>query len=102
MSHWSWNVVVVAAAAHAAVLPAQELLELTGDIAPVHDPVAIKEKDTYYVFCTGGRNGQGIIPIRTSTDLRTWKASGSVFESLPEWATREIPKARNAWAPDIS
>lgn len=82
--------------------PAQELLTLGGNVAPVHDPVAIKEKDTYYVFSTGGRNGQGVIPIRTSTDLRTWKAAGFVFESLPEWAAREIPDARNAWAPDIA
>lgn len=54
------------------------------------------------MFATGGRSGQGVIPIRTSTDLLTWKASGFVFDSLPEWAAREIPKARNAWAPDIS
>jgi arabinan endo-1,5-alpha-L-arabinosidase len=80
----------------------QEVLHLDGDVAPVHDPVVIKEKNTYYVFCTGGRNGQGVIPIRTSTDMRTWKASGFVFESLPDWATSEIPMARNAWAPDIS
>jgi arabinan endo-1,5-alpha-L-arabinosidase len=80
----------------------QEVLKLEGDIAPVHDPVAIKENETYYVFSTGGRNGQSVIPIRTSTDLRTWKSSGCVFQSLPEWATREIPKAQNAWAPDIS
>ena len=79
----------------------QQVLALEGDIAPVHDPVAIKEKGTYYVFCTGGRNGQGVIPIRTSTDMRRWAAAGFVFESLPAWATREIPKARNAWAPDI-
>ena len=39
-----------------------------------------------------------MIPIRTSTDMRTWKASGFVFDSLPEWAMREVPKARNAWA----
>ena len=79
----------------------QQVIALEGDIAPVHDPVAIKEKGTYYVFCTGGRNGQGVIPIRTSTDMRRWAAAGFVFESLPAWATREIPKARNAWAPDI-
>lgn len=80
----------------------QEMVTLGGDISPVHDPVVIKEKNTYYVFCTGGRQGQGVIPIRTSIDMRTWKAAGFVFESLPEWATREIPLARNAWAPDIS
>ena len=99
MNHTTLAIVV---AAHVVVLSAQELLRLEGDIAPVHDPVAIKEKNTYYVFSTGGRNGQGVIPIRTSTDLHKWKASGFVFESLPEWATREIPKASNAWAPDVS
>ena len=91
-----------AAALALAMLQPPEHLALTGDLAPVHDPVAIKEKNTYYVFSTGGRNGEGVIPIRTSTDMHAWKASGFVFVSLPEWATREIPGARNAWAPDIS
>lgn len=81
---------------------AQAVLALDGDLSPVHDPVVIKEKGTYYVFCTGGRNGRGVLPIRTSTDMRTWKASGFVFESLPEWAAKEVPLARNAWAPDIA
>jgi arabinan endo-1,5-alpha-L-arabinosidase len=80
----------------------QEVLQLGGDVAPVHDPAVIKEKSTYYVFCTGGRAGQGVIPIRTSTNLRTWKQSGYVFDALPEWALREIPQARNAWAPDVT
>jgi len=71
-------------------------------VSGVHDPSAIKEGNTYYVFSTGGREGEGIIPIRTSTDLRMWKSSGYVLMTLPEWATREIPEARNAWAPDIS
>ena len=53
---------------------AQAVQPLEGDVSPVHDPVVIKEKGTYYVFCTGGRNGQGVLPIRTSTDMRTWKA----------------------------
>jgi arabinan endo-1,5-alpha-L-arabinosidase len=79
-----------------------EVLKLEGDVAPVHDPAVIKERDTYYVFSTGGRPGQGIVPIRTSMDLRTWKMSGYVRESLPDWARTEIPKATNAWAPDIS
>jgi arabinan endo-1,5-alpha-L-arabinosidase len=79
-----------------------ELLQLTGDLR-VHDPVLIKEGDTYYVFSTGGgRQAQGVIPIRTSKDMRNWTLAGYVFESLPEWAKQEIPKARGAWAPDIS
>jgi len=79
-----------------------ELLGLTGDVEGVHDPAIIKEGASYYVFCTGGRPGAGVIPIRTSKDLRAWTLSGSVFESLPAWATKEIPGARGAWAPDIS
>ena len=30
----------------------QEVLALEGDVAPVHDPAAIKEGSTYYMFCT--------------------------------------------------
>ena len=77
---------------------AQSVLTLEGDVSPVHDPVVIKEKGTYYVFCTGGRNGQGVLPIRTSTDMRTWKAAGFVFESLPEWATRKCRGAQRVGA----
>ena len=107
LTHFSRIVPILAAVAalpwpRTAAAPAQEVLALDGDVSPVHDPVVIKEGSTYYVFCTGGRAGQGVIPIRTSTNLRTWKASGYVFAALPEWATREIPQARNAWAPDIS
>jgi arabinan endo-1,5-alpha-L-arabinosidase len=85
-----------------ASVPRQELLTLDGDVAPVHDPVVLKEGASYYLFCTGGRAGQGIIPVRTSTNLRTWKLAGFALDALPDWAAREIPQARNAWAPDIS
>src|ERR1022692_189547 len=55
---------------------APEVLQLTGDAENVHDPVIIKEGDTYYVYCTGGgRGGQGVIPIRTSKDVRTEQKS---------------------------
>jgi len=78
-----------------------KLLELSGDLG-VHDPVIIKEKNTYYIFCTGGGRREGIIPIRCSTNLLNWTRCGSAFESLPDWATNEITRARGAWAPDIS
>jgi arabinan endo-1,5-alpha-L-arabinosidase len=82
---------------------APEVLTLTGDTEGVHDPVIIKEGDTYYVYCTGGgRGGQGVIPIRTSKDMRSWTMAGYVFDKLPEWVTKEIPAGRGAWAPDIS
>src|SRR5262245_37306070 len=80
-----------------------QLLPLSGNISPVHDPVIIKEGDTYFVCCTGGRNGNGVIPIRTSKDLQTWQQAGFVFpDRLPEWTATEIPRATNAWAPDIA
>ena len=74
-----------------AAAPLQEVLALDGDVGGVHDPTAIKDGTTYYLFSTGGRAGQGVIPIRTSTNLRSWKSSGFVFPVLPEWAAREIP-----------
>jgi arabinan endo-1,5-alpha-L-arabinosidase len=79
-----------------------ELLSLAGDIERVHDPAIIREKDTYCVFATGRAPGGGIIPIRTSNDLHQWKLSGAVFDKLPEWCAKEVPAARDAWAPDIS
>ncbi|MPZ19684.1 MAG: family 43 glycosylhydrolase [Luteitalea sp.] len=85
-----------------AAAPSPELLTLQGDVAGVHDPAVIKAQDRYYVFSTGGRASQGVIPIRTSDDLRSWKLAGHVLESLPSWATDAIPRARNAWAPDIA
>lgn len=78
-----------------------EMLNLTGDLR-VHDPVIIKEKDTYYVFSTGGGRRGGVIPIRCSTNMLDWTRCGSVFPRLPEWATNEITRARGSWAPDIS
>jgi len=78
------------------------MLDLHGDLR-VHDPVLIREGKTFYLFSTGGsRRWGGILPIRTSPDLRTWTRGGSVFGQLPDWAFKEIPGTRGAWAPDIS
>ncbi len=78
-----------------------ELLPLSGETR-VHDPVIMKEGDTYYVFATDGRRGRGFGPIHASKDLRQWTVIGHVFEELPEWAPKEIPGTRGIWAPDIS
>ena len=59
------------------------MLSLTGDLA-VHDPVIIRENDTFYVFSTGNRRA-GILPIRCSKDLYHWTRCGSVFDVLPAW-----------------
>jgi arabinan endo-1,5-alpha-L-arabinosidase len=78
-----------------------KLLHLSGDLS-VHDPAIMREGGTYYIYCTGGGRRGGIIPIHCSTNLLYWTRCGSVFDSLPAWATNEIPRARGAWAPDIS
>lgn len=77
------------------------LLALEGDLG-THDPAITKQGDTYYLFCTGGRRGRNAVPIRTSPDMRHWSRAGHVLDELPEWVGDEVPKARNAWAPDIS
>ena len=97
------RVAVVAAALCAAALGrTPELLTLSGDIERVHDPAIIRQGDAYYLFSTGRIPGGGIIPIRTSQDLHHWTLSGAVFDKLPDWAVKEIPGARDAWAPDIA
>ncbi|MCA9734264.1 family 43 glycosylhydrolase [candidate division KSB1 bacterium] len=80
-----------------------KILELKGELR-AHDPVMIKEGDTYYVFTTGGdiRRGHGFIPIKSSKDMITWEQYGNVFEEMPAWTFEEIPGTRGIWAPDIS
>ncbi len=87
-----------------AAAPANGLnARLAGDIAPVHDPVIIREGDVYHVFSTGiGEGGQRILSSRTSRDLVTWTRGRAPFERLPDWAMKAIPGAKNMWAPDIS
>jgi arabinan endo-1,5-alpha-L-arabinosidase len=71
---------------------------LRGDLG-VHDPVMIKQGDTYYIFSTG----KGI-SIKTSKDRVNWLNAGSVFnkDALPAWFKKDIPNQDgNIWAPDI-
>jgi len=64
----------------------------------VHDPVMIKQKDTYYLYCTG--NG---ISVFSSKDLKTWKNEPQVFAEKPVWADAVAADFKNhIWAPDIS
>jgi arabinan endo-1,5-alpha-L-arabinosidase len=71
----------------------------------VHDPTMAKEGSTYYLFSTGdpaGVIGNGNIQIRTSTNLRSWTYTGTVFAQKPAWITAELGSIPNLWAPDIS
>ena len=89
----------------AAAAPADTALNdrLTGDIAPIHDPVITREGDIYYVFGTGlPEDKGGRLSVRTSRDLVTWTRQTPLFPEMPAWAARAIPGASNLWAPDIS
>jgi arabinan endo-1,5-alpha-L-arabinosidase len=67
-----------------------------GDIH-VHDPMMIAQGRTYYVFSTGGG-----LEIRSSTDLRTWRYDGTVFDTIPTWVTDAVGPITDLWAPDVS
>jgi arabinan endo-1,5-alpha-L-arabinosidase len=65
---------------------------------PVHDPVMIKQGDTYYLFCTGFG-----ISVFSSRDMKNWKKEKAVFSKAPEWAVKAITGFEgHIWAPDIS
>lgn len=66
---------------------------------PVHDPVMIKEKERYYLFCTG--NG---VSVFSSKDMKNWRREMPVFSKPPEWVPKALPNFRgnSMWAPDIS
>lgn len=99
--------ILVAASVALALAPAAALaqdakpepaLTLTGEISPTHDPVMIKQGDTFYLFYTG----RGVA-WRQSKDMRHWERGGSIFAELPAWAAAAVPGARNhLWAPDVS
>ncbi|MDF1559008.1 MAG: arabinan endo-1,5-alpha-L-arabinosidase [Bacteroidales bacterium] len=64
----------------------------------VHDPVMIREGDTYYLFCTG----MGI-SVFSSPDMISWKPEKPVFDRVPQWAVEAVKGYRGrTWAPDIS
>ncbi|HEY2685907.1 MAG TPA: arabinan endo-1,5-alpha-L-arabinosidase [Steroidobacteraceae bacterium] len=76
--------------------------QLSGFLKGLHDPVIIKEGDTYHVFGSGGWSGQPGVSWRTSKDLHVWQDNGHPFDEIPEWAKLAVPGAKSIWAPDIS
>ncbi len=63
----------------------------------VHDPVMIKQGNTYYIFSTG-------MAIKTSTERINWMNAGSIFgrDSIKfDWWKNDIPDKVGLWAPDV-
>jgi len=74
------------------------MLNLAGDISPVHDPAIIATPSRFYIFSTG----EGL-PIHQSTDLVHWTLAGQVFATKPAWITTTNAADPNIlWAPDVS
>lgn len=64
----------------------------------VHDPVMIKQKDIYYLYCTG----EGI-SVFSSKDMKKWNKEPAIFKEKPLWADSVAADFKNhIWAPDIS
>ncbi|HYQ58631.1 MAG TPA: family 43 glycosylhydrolase [Draconibacterium sp.] len=56
-----------------------------------HDPIIIKEDDTYYLSRSGGE-------VATSKDLKDWKFSYYFFDEDPVWVTPQITGANERTA----
>jgi GH43 family beta-xylosidase len=70
--------------------------DLSGDL-DAHDPVIIKQGDSWYIFTTGVG-----IRIKHSENGTHWENIGKVFRSQPDWHRQMIPRNDgNLWAPDI-
>ena len=64
---------------------------------PVHDPALAFCDGTWYMYTTGY-----CVDVLTSTDLKSWKPAGHVFDSAPQWAVDLVPGySGHTWAPDI-
>src|SRR5690606_36239802 len=63
----------------------------------VHDPVIMREGETYYLFSTGPG-----ITFYSSEDMLHWRKEGRVFPGNPTWAL-DVASTFNGhiWAPDI-
>ncbi len=76
----------------------EQVLGLTGDVAPSHDPDIARDGDWYYVFLTGPG-----VSVKRSQDLVHWESIGSVFdESMPAWIDYEwVEPGGGLGAPDV-
>jgi arabinan endo-1,5-alpha-L-arabinosidase len=77
-------------------------LTLTGNIAPAHDPAILFDNGTYYLFTTGNNgDAEGLLALRTSTNLTDWTLRGGSYTAIPAWAKAAVPDTGGMWAPDI-
>jgi len=63
----------------------------------VSDPDIIEADGSYYVYGTGIG-----VPIKQSTDLRTWRDAGTALLFHPRWIASRIQGVQDLWSPDVS
>ncbi len=64
----------------------------------VHDPVIIKEEDTYHIYFTGRW-----VSHKTSSNRIFWESAGTVFNQNVSWVGSAVPgnNGFDYWAPDV-
>jgi arabinan endo-1,5-alpha-L-arabinosidase len=63
-----------------------------------HDPSIAYLTGKY--FCTV-TSGNSFAPIKSSSDMRSWKDEGPALATAPEWLKAAIPAHRSVWAPAL-
>lgn len=91
-----WMFAAASLAQDAPVPPPQPDVVAAADLR-IHDPVMIREGDTFYLFGTG----RGISVWR-SKDRITWHRQPQVLDPIPAWTQAVVPGFKgHTWAPDI-
>jgi arabinan endo-1,5-alpha-L-arabinosidase len=73
------------------------IVDLTTDTSPIHDPAMIKAEDVYYLYSSSNFGA-----FYSSKDMRKWQLEGAVFNEIPPWLVEKIPVADHIGAPDIT
>ena len=73
------------------------IVDLSSDASPIHDPTMIKAGKTYYLYSSSPLGS-----FYTSNDMIAWRFAGNVFDHMPAWLQSLIPAADHVGAPDIS
>ena len=75
--------------------------DLSGDLS-THDPALARDGDTWYVYSTGsGTVADGNVQVRSSSDGRSWRYEGEVWDEKPAWIDEDVPGVDNLWAPEL-
>ena len=78
--------------AHATLAPAAAQPHESSADFP--DPFVVRTRWDYIAYATNNRDGN--VPMRRSSDLRTWAPAGDALPILPQWAL-----AGGTWAPAV-